>query len=283
MELLDRVAEATGVPAIGAQPMAGGCVAEVVCVELADRCRVVVKHGGKGYCTEAMMLRMLGERSDLPVPRVVHDEPDLLILEYIESDGRVTSDAELHAAELLAGLHGVRGESFGFACDTLIGPLDQPCQPSLSWVEFFAAHRLRHFGAIASKQGAITPSCWYALQRLADRLGAVLDEPEHPSLIHGDVWGGNVLCRDGRVAAFLDPATHYAHPEVELAFITLFSTFGRVFFDRYHELRPIRDGFFETRRHVYNLYPLLVHAILFGGGYGRQVDTTLTGLTRSRT
>ena len=80
------------------------------------------------------------------------------------------------------------------------------------------------------------------------------------------------LHRDGRVAAFIDPATHYAHPEVELAFSTLFGTFGRAFFDRYAQLRPIEPGFFERRRDVYNLYPLLVHAILFGGGYGRQVE-----------
>ena len=246
-------------------------MASVFRVNLADGGAVVIKHGGSTYQIEAMMLRTLAERSALPVPGVLHDEPDLLILEHIEHDGRLDASAECHAAELLADLHAVRGESFGFERDTLIGPLDQPCPPTASWVEFFAEHRLRRFGAEASRRCAITPECWSDLQRLADRLKDLLDEPPHPSLIHGDVWGGNVLCRSGRVAAFIDPAIHYAHPEVELAFSTLFSTFGRAFFERYHQLRPIPPGFFESRRDIYNLYPLLVHAILFGGGYGTQV------------
>jgi len=103
-----------------------------------------------------------------------------------------------------------------------------------------------------------------------------LPEPERPSLIHGDMWGGNVLCRNGAVAGFVDPAIYYADAEIELAFSTLFSTFGDAFFSRYRELRDIRPGFFETRVPLYNLYPLLVHVRLFGGGYVAQVERTLT-------
>ncbi len=74
---------------------------------------------------------------------------------------------------------------------------------------------------------------------------------------------------------FVDPAIYYAHPEIELAFTTLFGTFERPFFDRYHELRPIAPGFFEERRDIYNLYPLLVHVRLFGGSYVSSVERTL--------
>lgn len=275
MELTARIASALGEQVGAVHALAGGCVADVVRADLVGGGRVVVKHGGGGFGVEAMMLRTLAARSTLPVPAVLHDEPDLLILEHIEHDGAAGPGAEHHAADLFAALHAVRGPAFGFETDTLIGPLSQPCPPTASWVEFFADQRLAHFGAVARSGGSITESCHDRLRRLAGRLGEVLDEPEHPSLIHGDVWGGNVLCHRGRVAACIDPAIYYAHPEVELAFITLFSTFGAAFFERYHELQPIRDGFFETRRHVYNLYPLLVHAILFGGGYGRQVEATL--------
>lgn len=272
MDLHARIEGALGAPVTGARRLAGGCVADVLRADLADGRVVAVKHGGSSYQTEAGMLRALAERSALPVPGVLHAEPDLLILEYVESDGRLDADAERHGAELLAELHAVRGPSFGFDRPTLIGPLGQPCPPTGSWLEFFAEHRLRHFGRLARERGAITGPCWDALRRLADRIGEFLREPEHPSLIHGDVWGGNVLCRGGRIAAFIDPATHYAHPEVELAFTTLFSTFGRPFFERYRELRPIEPGFFEQRRDLYNLYPLLVHATLFGGGYGRRAE-----------
>lgn len=273
MTIADRLADALGLGVASTRRLAGGCVADVLRADLADGSAVVVKHGGSSYLTEAGMLRALARRSALPVPRVLHAEPDLLILEHIEHDGRLNDDAQRHAAGLLAELHAVRGQSFGFDLPTLIGPLDQPCPSTDSWVAFFAEHRLRHFGAMAHARHAISTGCWDALRRLADRLGQVLREPEYPSLVHGDAWGGNILCRTGRVAAFIDPATHYAHPEVELAFGTLFSTFGPAFFDRYTQLRPIEPGFFENRRDIYNLYPLLVHAILFGGGYGRQVET----------
>ena len=90
------------------------------------------------------------------------------------------------------------------------------------------------------------------------------------------MWGGNVLVKGGRIAGFVDPAIYYADPEIELAFSTLFSTFGDAFFARYAELRPLRPGFFEERCDIYNLYPLLVHVRLFGGGYVGSVSGTLS-------
>jgi fructosamine-3-kinase len=76
-----------------------------------------------------------------------------------------------------------------------------------------------------------------------------------------------VLAKGGMITAFLDPAIYHADPEIELAFISLFDSFGNPFFERYREIRGLRDGFLETRRDLYNLYPLLVHAYFFGGGY----------------
>lgn len=116
------------------------------------------------------------------------------------------------------------------------------------------------------------------IERLAARLPDLIGEPAPPALVHGDLWGGNLLVRDGRVAAFIDPALHHADPEVELAFTTLFGTFGEPFFRRYGEIRPIRPGFFELRRDLYNLYPLLVHVRLFGGSYVGAVGRTVTRL-----
>jgi fructosamine-3-kinase len=102
-----------------------------------------------------------------------------------------------------------------------------------------------------------------------------LDDGSPPSLVHGDMWTGNVLCKGGRIAAFIDPAVYYADAEIELAFSTLFGTFGEAFFDRYREHRPLQPGFFEARRDLYNLYPLLVHVRLFGGSYVGSVERTL--------
>ena len=111
--------------------------------------------------------------------------------------------------------------------------------------------------------------------RLAERLDEYLEEPERPSLVHGDVWSANVLAEGDRITAFLDPAIYHADPEIELAFISLFNSFGDAFFERYGEIRSLRDGFFEERRDLYNLYPLLVHVYFFGGGYLDSVRVTL--------
>ena len=124
----------------------------------------------------------------------------------------------------------------------------------------------------ALNNGRLAPASFGRLEKLCARLGDWIEEPAQPSLIHGDLWDGNILVADGRIAAVLDPAIYYADREIELAFTTLFGTFGEAFFARYGELRPIAPGFFEARRELYNLYPLLVHATLFGGGYGQSVD-----------
>lgn len=113
------------------------------------------------------------------------------------------------------------------------------------------------------------------IERLAARLDEWLVEPAAPALIHGDMWDGNIVHQDGRITGFIDPAIYCADPEIELAFATLFNTFGPAFFDRYQAPRPLAPGFFEARRDIYNLYPLLVHVRLFGAGYVGAVERTL--------
>lgn len=266
--------------------LAGGCVADVRLAEFPSGLRAVVKLDDRVAPTldiEAMMLDDLRTRSDLPVPRTISAEPSMLVLEHIENDGTISSRAseQEHAASLLGALHGVRpappnDRPFGYERDTLIGPLAQRNGWGGSWVEFFRERRLLAMTDEALRAGALPSSLASRLREFAERrLGDLIDEPDAPSLVHGDAWAGNILVRDGRVAAFIDPALSYSHPEIELAFGTLFGTFGDRFFGAYRERRPIAPGFFEVRREVYNLYPLLVHVRLFGGGYVSQVDAII--------
>ena len=139
----------------------------------------------------------------------------------------------------------------------------------------FRDQRLVSPAGVADEAGRVPGEVRARLERLAGKMDELVEEPEHRCLIHGDVWGGNVLARGDRIAAFLDPAIYHADPEIELAFIAMFDTFGERFFRRYGELREVRPGFFEARRHLYNLYPLLVHVYFFGGGYVRRVNDTL--------
>lgn len=276
----DRVAAALGVTSVTLAPLSGGCVGEVYRVRLPDGGDAVAKLGPPGgpLEVEGWMLRYLARNTELPVPEVLHSEDTLLLMTYIGSGEAITASAERHAAELLAALHGVAAPAFGLERDTAIGGLAQPNPPGPEWIPFFRDHRLRYMARAAHDAGRLPAGTVGRIERLAGRLGRWLDQPDRPSLIHGDMWGGNVLVRAGRIAGFVDPAIYYADPEIELAFATLFATFGEAFFDRYGEIRPLRAGFFEIRRDLYNLWPLLVHVRLFGGVYVAPIERTLAKL-----
>jgi fructosamine-3-kinase len=256
-------------------PLSGGSVAKVMLVRFADGSAAVAKQGAR-LALEAWMLGELARTGAVPVPRVIHADDALLLLEFIEAGDAIDASAQRHAAELLAALHAITAPSYGLERDTLIGGLDQPNSPSRHWLPFFRDRRLLHMADEALQARGITPVLRSRIDKLAARLGEWIEEPAQPSLIHGDMWGGNVLVHRGRIAAFVDPAIYYADREIELAFATLFDTFDHPFFDAYHALKPIAPGFWEARRELYNLYPLLVHARLFGGAYAGAIDRTLT-------
>lgn len=276
--LAETVRAATGKTLVGTRPLHGGCIAEVLRLELGDGEALVAKvsdPADDGLAIEARMLRYLAEHSRLPVPQVLYADPSLLLMDFVKSEGGLDAGAERHAAELLAELHGLTAPAFGFEWDSLIGALPQPNPWAEDWREFFRDQRLLFMGRQALDAGRLPAATFAALERLCGKLERYIDADTGPSLIHGDVWSGNVLARRGRIAAFLDPAIYYANAEIELAFSTLFGTFGGAFFGRYNEIRPLRPGFFEVRRDLYNLYPLLVHARLFGGGYAAGVARSL--------
>ena len=255
---------------VSARRFADGNTTELWLIELADGGRVVAKRG-TGLTLEGAMLRHLAANSRLPVPELFHADDSLLVMSWIEGGGGLNAPAQEHAAELIAGLHDVGAERYGFGFDTLIGPLHQPNPESEDWIAFFRDHRLMHMARLALEEKRIDRGLMGGIERLGALLPDPIGEPAPPSLIHGDLWGGNVLAHRGRITGFIDPAVYHADPEIELAFSTLFGTFGEPFFRRYGELRPIRPGFFEVRRDIYNLYPLLVHVRLFGGSYRGQV------------
>jgi fructosamine-3-kinase len=259
-------------------PLGGGCIGEVYKAELEDGTPLVAKVDREGEShleREAYMLRYLREKSALPVPEVYHGSETLLLMEFVEGSSRFAKEAEHHAAELLAALHDITADTYGHERDTLVGSLSQPNPPTESWTEFFRDHRLLYMAKIAHEAGRLPPEDLLRVERLSEKLDELIQGPNPPALIHGDVWSANVLARGDRITAFLDPAIYYADPEIELAFVSLFDSFGDAFLKRYAEIRGIDTAFFETRRDLYNLYPLLVHTYYFGDGYLDSVRNTL--------
>ncbi|MBV9453710.1 MAG: fructosamine kinase family protein [Rubrobacter sp.] len=268
--LAEGVEAALGERLLSARSMGGGCIGEVYKVELEGGAKLVAKVDRESEShldREAYMLRYLRERSGIPVPEVFYGSETLLLMQFVEGDNRFSGEAQRHAAELLAELHGLTADAYGHERDTLIGSLEQPNPPTKSWVEFFRDQRLLYLAGVAFDAARLPSEDLRRIERLAAKLDELVEEPERPSLVHGDVWSGNVLAKGDRITAFLDPAIYYADHEIELAFISLFNSFGKPFFERYKEIRGIRTGFFKRRRDLYNLYPLLVHVYFFGGSY----------------
>ena len=235
----------------------------------------VAKVAERGLDVEAFMLRYLKEKSKLPVPQVFFSNEHVIIMEFIVAQMGLDDGAQKNAAELLAELHKIRSENYGFERDTLVGSLRQPNSQSRDWVSFFVKNRLMYMGEEALKEKKIDAKFMKQLEKLCGKMSKYLPQPQPPSLIHGDVWGGNILAGRGKITAFLDPAIYHADPEIELAFIRLFNTFNDSFYARYNEINPIRPGFFEERADIYGLYPLLVHTRLFGLSYARKAQKIL--------
>ena len=231
----DRIETAVQAKISSMTPLFGGCIGEVYRVELANGRAVVCKMaaGGHGRLDiEGFMLRYLSERSELPVPKLIHAEADLLIMTFIEGESRFSHLAEVDAAEKLAALHAISGPAFGLEQASLIGGLRQPNPWTASWLDFFREQRLLYMAQQAVAVNRLPTAFLTRVANLCDHLDKWLTEPAQPALIHGDVWTTNVLALNGRMTAFLDPAIYYADPEIELAFATLFGTFGPPFFER---------------------------------------------------
>ena len=270
-----RIAAALGSNVVANRALSGGCVADVRHVTLGDGREIVAKLG-TGMALEARMLGYLAEHSRVPVPRALLAAEDLLLMDYIAGGDAIDDAAEIDAAEKIAALHSITAPTFGLSFETANGGFAQPNARARSWRAFFRDRRLMHMAQEALTAKRLPDALMTRLTSLADHLDRWISDDAEPALIHGDLWGGNILVRGGKLVGLVDPAISYSDPEIELAFATLFNTFGKAFFARYNELRPIAPGFFEERRDLYNLYPLLVHVRLFGGSYVSDVERTLT-------
>lgn len=201
------------------------------------------------------------------------EEKHYLLMEYIDSAPPSANYWE-DFGHSLAELHQQKApKTHGFQHDNYIGKLPQPNRTFESWIGFFIQNRLEYQLNLAIANRMVSDSFIRRYRQLYGLLPELLPE-EKPSLLHGDLWSGNVMVgNDGKVC-LIDPAVYYGHREIELAFTRMFGGFSQSFYDAYHETYPLAPEF-EERVGIYNIYPHMVHVNLFGSSYLSGVEQVL--------
>jgi fructosamine-3-kinase len=266
VSLTQIVRAATGRGVLRAGRVGGGDINEGWMLELDDGTPAFAKTRSDAavgeYAAEAAGLAWLAEPGALQIPAVLGVSDEVLVLEWVDEGN--TGDAAAFGAGL-AELHAAGADAFGATPaggPTRIGPLLLPNDPAPDWATFYAERRLRP----ALARARLSPAGAQAVERVCDRLPELAGPPEPPARLHGDLWGGNVLWDRAGAPWLIDPGAYGGHREVDLAMLQLFGSPGPAFFAAYQERHPLADGH-EERTELWQLFPLLVHAALFGGGY----------------
>lgn len=262
--LADRAAALLGTPVSGVAALSGGDLSAVHRLRLAQGGSAIAKQGPL-VSVEAEMLTAIAA-SGTPAPAVLGVGEDLLLIEEMPNDGQLVTGWD-SLATTLRTLHAATGRTYGWHADYAFGRVAIPNGHTSNWTSFWADRRLRchlpHVPATLARR----------LERLADRVSDLLPADPAPALLHGDLWGGNVLVSGGRVTALIDPACYHGDREVDAAMLTLFDAPPARFF----EAMALEAGW-QARQSIYRLWPLLVHLRLFGSSYAGAVETALAAV-----
>ena len=273
------------------EPVGGGCINQAARLFFTSDFSAFLKWNTSAPPTmferEAEGLMALAATKTLRVPAVigwadvseVDSIPDFLLLEDISGSEREPNnrvpDYDGDLGKGLAAMHALPAPYFGFPHNNFIGSTPQANQPMDNWADFFRERRLLPMIQKLRETGKISAdrSQW-ATRCVETATGHLREVTEVPSLVHGDLWAGNVMQDTAGRPALIDPACYYGHREVDLAMTELFGGFTARFRAAYEASYPLKDGY-PLRRDIYNLYHLLNHALIFGGGYWSQAQLIL--------
>ncbi len=284
--LTAAITDLAGAPLEAVRLLGGGDISNAARVEAGGR-SILVKWQDRPpmvqpgwldiFAAEAAGLQLLARAGALRVPEVLRtgaggDGPAYILMEWIERGDSGHQQAGVALGRGLAALHRNLGPRYGLGHGNYCGATPQDNRWCASWVEFYGTRRLGWQMALAGRRGLLPAARRRGLERLIDRLDEWIgDEACQPSLLHGDLWGGNWLVAQGGEPVVIDPAVYYGEREAELAMCRLFGGFTQAFYTTYDAAWPPAAGR-DDRIPLYQLYHLLNHLNLFGEGYGSSVD-----------
>lgn len=271
-----------GVTVTDVKMVYGGDINQTARLTLHDGDRIFIKWnrsaGPDFFRVEAHGLRTLAAADAIRIPQVLAagDDPAFLAMEWIKPGprGLMSGDFAERLGHELAALHRYTGAAHGLDRDNYIGSLPQSNIQTTGWVEFYREQRIGAQMDYARQRGKLPKQREAGLRKLQEWLSVFLDDAAiQPSLLHGDLWSGNYMVAVNGDPVLIDPAVYFGHREVDLAMTELFGGFPPDFYHAYQEAYPLEG--YEQRRLLYQLYPLLVHMNLFGGGYADRVDAII--------
>ena len=279
--IAERVEQVLGRAVVATTPVAGGDICTATRLRLSDGTSALAKTrpgAPAGFFeAEARGLAWLAEPGVAEVARVLAVEPDCLVLDWVEP-ARPTPEVAAGLGRSLAHLHAAGAAAFGAEEDGFVGSLPLPNRASPTWPEFYAVRRVLPYLKLARDRERMDARDARVVEALVGRLTSVAGPEEPPARLHGDLWSGNVVWSADR-AVLIDPAAHGGHRETDLALLALFGAphLPRVL-EAYAEVAPLADGWRE-RQPLHQVFPLLVHAAMFGGGYGRRAAEAAARVT----
>lgn len=269
--VLDKISVFLGQKLTQSKRVGGGCIADSRIIETITGDKYFLKQGfsnGMFRCEANGLIEILKSNS-IKTPKVILVDDEFLLLGFV-SQGIKSNKALFSFGQSLAQMHKFSGSDFGFYEDNFIGSTRQLNSYANSWSDFYLKNRLEFQYKLAEKNGYATPelkSKFIKIERILPDIIKGSEEP--PSLIHGDLWGGNYLIDSQGDAVLIDPAVYYGHREADLAMTKLFGGFSPEFYIGYNETFPLQDDY-QYRENIYLLYHVLNHLNLFGHGYYSQ-------------
>ncbi len=217
---------------------------------------------------EAQGLNELQKNNLIHIPKIIAHGTEngmpYLILEWLER-GIQNETYWYRFGEALAHQHLIHAENFGYQNNNYLATLKQDNTPHKSWGDFYFNCRIMPLAKILFHQKKIAKQEFLLFEKLEKNLSSVFPK-EKPALLHGDLWSGNIMALQNSVPTLIDPAVYYGHREMDIGMTLLFGGFSKTFYDSYNSFYPLAPGW-EKRTEICQLYPLMTHAVLFGGGY----------------
>ncbi|MBD1832448.1 fructosamine kinase family protein [Cyanobacteria bacterium FACHB-472] len=281
-----RITQLTGEKFLSSQQrsVSGGCINQGYAISDGQRTYFVKLNQASlvdMFEAEALGLQQMLETNSIRVPKPIcwgtEGNSAYIVLEWLELGRGNTQSWEKMGQQLAAMHHWVGKDAFGWDRNNTIGSTPQINTWTAAWGEFYVEHRLGYQFGLAKRRGGHFPNQERLLEAIPELLA---DRQPQPSLVHGDLWGGNASCTVQGEPVIFDPAAYYGDREVDIAMTELFGGFPTAFYRGYNEVFPLDPGY-ERRKPLYNLYHILNHFNLFGGGYASQASGMIEQILRS--